>query len=709
MSQHTDILYMSEYIKNTLYFAITRPGKVFKNTSETYFLCIDNELVYENYFSDFGPLNLGCIYKYCKLLNEKLEKCRDSQFVVHYTSCDPKKSTNAAFLMGCFGVVYLNLRPKEALKPLLLQGYNYRPFQDATPGDSAYTISILDCLKAMDKARELGFYDFRDFNYEDYVALDKIEGGDLNWIVPGKFLAFIGPVDTKAPIYHRPEEYISYFKENNVNVVIRLNKKMYDGNIFISAGILHYDLFFLDGSCPPKNICLKFLRISESSVGAIAVHCKAGLGRTGSLIGCYLIKHYRMTSHEAIGWMRICRPGSVIGQQQEWLEKLEPWLIKQGNLYRKRVHGDFDKLPEHKCGLYSITEKAAKCRPVLFHKSPSPPPPVQRQNRLDGASHSRPQASKIIRRGNNAVTVAPVEKDQYIWRVRSPYKNYGQRNTNTEDQSETKSRRTSGSGESRPRLMSQDCTMSPFIKRAVPTSEDYNKMTSGFTTIPTFCTTQGPIVKTITEAKEFLMRSSACRENCGFIPSHEPSKDPYKKRNDQYLAYRNPGRNIPTSYTSTVGGDLQSRYRRRLGRSPSPIPPRLALEQSRATNTLSVKEVAVKKVSSKIAIRDALSRLKLTAPRYGSTGAGSVGAASLGARRVAPSGKRAPSTRSDERNTATQGDVLNSIKYQRNQFQYPSRENQDRLKEKNASIGPMRIFNRPSSTKGRHNVHTPFY
>lgn len=43
---------------------------------------------------------------------------------------------------------------------------------------------------------------------------------------------------------------------------------------------------------------------------------QAGLGRTGSLIGSYLIKHYRMSAREAIGWMRICRPGSVIGHQQ---------------------------------------------------------------------------------------------------------------------------------------------------------------------------------------------------------------------------------------------------------------------------------------------------------------------------------------------------------------------------------------------------------
>lgn len=60
-----------------------------------------------------------------------------------------------------------------------------RPFQDATQGDSAFTISLIDCLQAIKKAKELGLLNFQDFNYEEYDRLDKIQGGDLNWIVPG--------------------------------------------------------------------------------------------------------------------------------------------------------------------------------------------------------------------------------------------------------------------------------------------------------------------------------------------------------------------------------------------------------------------------------------------------------------------------------------------------------------------------------------------
>lgn len=47
----------------------------------------------------------------------------------------------------------------------------------------------------------------------------------------------------------------------------------------------------------------------------------AGLGRTGSLIGAYIMKHHRFTALETIAWLRLCRPGSVIGHQQQWLEE----------------------------------------------------------------------------------------------------------------------------------------------------------------------------------------------------------------------------------------------------------------------------------------------------------------------------------------------------------------------------------------------------
>lgn len=60
-----------------------------------------------------------------------------------------------------------------------------------------------------------------------------------------------------------------------------------------------------------------------------------------------------MSARESIAWMRICRPGSVIGQQQGWLEKVENWLWRQGSEYRLQHFDDGDKIPHHRYGVYS--------------------------------------------------------------------------------------------------------------------------------------------------------------------------------------------------------------------------------------------------------------------------------------------------------------------------------------------------------------------
>jgi cell division cycle 14 len=44
-----------------------------------HFFSIDSELIYWNFFLDFGPLNLGQLYRFCQGLNAKLrdERLRD--------------------------------------------------------------------------------------------------------------------------------------------------------------------------------------------------------------------------------------------------------------------------------------------------------------------------------------------------------------------------------------------------------------------------------------------------------------------------------------------------------------------------------------------------------------------------------------------------------------------------------------------------------
>ena len=53
------------------------------------------------------------------------------------------------------------------------------------------------------------------------------------------------------------------------------------------------------------------------------------------LICAYLIKHYGFTAEEAIGYIRICRPGSVIGPQQKYLISKAKQLSAEGREFRE--------------------------------------------------------------------------------------------------------------------------------------------------------------------------------------------------------------------------------------------------------------------------------------------------------------------------------------------------------------------------------------
>lgn len=82
------------------------------------------------------------------------------------------------------------------------------------------------------------------------------------------------------------------------NQAIVASCQVYDRKRFLDGGLRHHELYFPDGSCPSEAILMKFLEIAEHEPGALAIHCKAGLGRTGVLICSYLMKHYRSAISE---------------------------------------------------------------------------------------------------------------------------------------------------------------------------------------------------------------------------------------------------------------------------------------------------------------------------------------------------------------------------------------------------------------------------
>jgi cell division cycle 14 len=154
------------------------------------------DLVYSAFQHDFGPYDLGCVYRLCSELSEGM-MYNMGEPMMFLIGDSPKEKTNGITVM-CLAMMWgFGMSPDDVFRPFV--DLELLPFRDVCKGNSTMELSVMDVLNGFHKALKLGWHDISNFDEVEYEKMGKPRHGNMNWIVPGKFLAMATPMDEDFP------------------------------------------------------------------------------------------------------------------------------------------------------------------------------------------------------------------------------------------------------------------------------------------------------------------------------------------------------------------------------------------------------------------------------------------------------------------------------------------------------------------------------
>ncbi|KAM4588622.1 protein tyrosine phosphatase domain-containing protein 1 isoform 2-T3 [Odontesthes bonariensis] len=127
---------------------------------------------------------------------------------------------------------------------------------------------------------------------EKYNIIEQFQRCGLKTVInlqrPGEHASCGNPLEQQSGFTYRPE-------------------------IFMAADVYYYNFGWKDYGVASLTTILDMVKVMSFAVqeGKMAVHCHAGLGRTGVLLACYLIFTTRMNADQAILFVRAKRPNSI--------------------------------------------------------------------------------------------------------------------------------------------------------------------------------------------------------------------------------------------------------------------------------------------------------------------------------------------------------------------------------------------------------------
>ncbi len=113
-------------------------------------------------------------------------------------------------------------------------------------------------------------------------------------------------------------EDLAWLRSQGIELIVSLTEDRLRRDWVNDAGLMVFHEPIPDMEAPSQeqlDRCVSVLDRAINQKLGVAVHCGAGLGRTGVIIACYLVAQ-GMTAQNAIARIRRLRPGSIETDEQ---------------------------------------------------------------------------------------------------------------------------------------------------------------------------------------------------------------------------------------------------------------------------------------------------------------------------------------------------------------------------------------------------------